>query len=448
MSQNAKPRIIDISGEDQRDAKKLSALFDEEIHSSPALRKLLLAVVALIFVFVGWSFVTDVEELAKARGELKPTMNVQKIQTLEGGLLEQIAVKRDDFVNQGDLIASFLGTSLSKDTTQVETRLSALQINLERLGALVDNRSPDFSQFDQYPNLVNEARELYFNQAKLNQQRIVVKQQQLNRLQTELAGHESQIPATESELATARTILAREEAALKQHLVPALEVDEARNREAAADIAVKELKSRVNQTKRSIKVAEAELSSLGQEIIQESRKERNETLEKIRELNAEMGALQQRTREREIYATVTGYIKNVPETAIGSVIQPGGIVAEIVPSEGGVYMEARIQPRDVGFVKVGQQALVKIDSYDFSRFGAVKGKVNRISPSSFRNERDGSVYYVIEIKLDQQFVGDNKNHNLIPGMTGEVDVVTGQKTVFQYIAKPVFTGLNTAFSER
>ena len=111
-------------------------------------------------------------------------------------------------------------------------------------------------------------------------------------------------------------------------------------------------------------------------------------------------------------------------------------------------MEARIQPRDVGFVKVGQQALVKIDSYDFSRFGAVKGKVNRISPSSFRNERDGSVYYVIEIKLDQQFVGDNKNHNLIPGMTGEVDVVTGQKTVFQYIAKPVFTGLNTAFSER
>jgi len=145
---------------------------------------------------------------------------------------------------------------------------------------------------------------------------------------------------------------------------------------------------------------------------------------------------------------VSGFIKQLPDTRAGAVIAPGGTVAELVPSEGGVVMEVLVSPRDIGFVRIGQTTLVKVDAFDFSRFGSVPGKVKRISPSVFRQEQTGATYYKVDIQLDKAYVGNDVERQLIPGMTGEADIVTGRKTVFQYLAKPVFIGVDMAFHER
>jgi multidrug efflux pump subunit AcrA (membrane-fusion protein) len=111
-------------------------------------------------------------------------------------------------------------------------------------------------------------------------------------------------------------------------------------------------------------------------------------------------------------------------------------------------MEALVSPRDIGFIQPGQPVTAKIDSFDYSRFGSIAGKVAKVSPSSFKNESNGQTFYKVEITLAQDHVGSSEKHRLIPGMTGEADIVTGRKTVFQYLAKPIFLSMDTAFHER
>ncbi|MEJ2310348.1 MAG: HlyD family type I secretion periplasmic adaptor subunit [Gammaproteobacteria bacterium] len=449
MNTNKNPDIVAISGGDERPPHSLKTLLDEEGHATGKLRAVLLLIALLVIAFLAWSFIAKVEELAKARGEIKPVARVQQLQTQEGGILAELMVERDDFVEEGQVIARFISTNLDKDKAQAEIRRAALQISLERWGAVAEFTEPDFSAWrESYPVLVAEANALYQNQLMLNQARVDVRKEKLDQLKAQLEGLERELPSAEQEVASLREILERDSQAAETGLVSAIQVAEAKSRVASAEKELKAIESRIAETNNGIDGALSEIEQVTDEIIQEARTERSKLIEQVDELTAELDALNTRQGRREIVATVDGYIQNVPETKAGAVLQPGGIVAEIVPSEGGVIMEAMVTPRDIGFLRQGQKAIVKIDAFDFSRFGSVSGKVLRISPTAFKNERDGSSFYKVDIELEKQHMGSDEGRRLMPGMTAEADIVTGEKTVFQYIAKPVFIGLDTAFSER
>jgi HlyD family type I secretion membrane fusion protein len=449
MNTNKNPDIVAISGGDERPAHSLKTLLDEEGHATGKLRAVLLLIALLVIAFLAWSFIAKVEELAKARGEIKPVARVQQLQTQEGGILAELMVERDDFVEEGQVIARFISTNLDKDKAQAEIRRAALQISLERWGAVAEFREPDFSTWrESYPVLVAEARALYENQLMLNEARVDTRKEKLDQLEAQLDGLERELPSSEQEVASLTEILERDSKAAETGLVSAIQVAEAKSRVASAEKELKAIESRIAETKNSIEGALSEIEQVTDEIIQEARTERSKLIEQVDELTAELDALNTRQGRREIVATVNGYIQNVPETKAGAVLQPGGVVAEIVPSEGGVIMEAMVTPRDIGFVRQGQKAIIKIDAFDFSRFGSISGKVLRISPTAFKNERDGSSFYKVDIELEKQHIGSDEGRRLMPGMTAEADIVTGEKTVFQYIAKPVFIGLDTAFSER
>ncbi|MEJ2317252.1 MAG: HlyD family type I secretion periplasmic adaptor subunit [Gammaproteobacteria bacterium] len=449
MNTKKSPDIVAISGGDERPAHSLRTLLDEDGHTTGRMRRLLLLIAGLVIAFLVWSFIAKVEELAKARGEIKPVSRVQQLQTEEGGILAELMVERDDFVEQGQVIARFISTNLEKDKAQAEIRRAALEISLERWGAVAEFRESDFSKWEEtYPVLVSEARALYQNQLMLNQARVDTRKEKLDQLKAQLDGLEQQLPNAEQQVLSLKDILERDKTGAETGLVSAIQVSEAEQRVASAEEELTGIKSRIAEVKNSIDGALSEIEQATDEIIQEARTERSKLIEQVDELTAELDALNTRQGRREIVATVDGYIQNVPETKAGAVLQPGGIVAEIVPSEGGVIMEAMVTPRDIGFVRQGQKAVVKIDAFDFSRFGSVSGKVLRISPTAFKNERDGSSFYKVDIELEKQHMGPDGGRMLMPGMTAEADIVTGEKTVFQYIAKPVYIGLDTAFSER
>jgi HlyD family type I secretion membrane fusion protein len=449
MNTEKKPDIVAISGGDERPAHSIKTVLDDDGRASGRMRRLLLLVAGLVIAFLVWSFLAKVEELAKARGEIKPVSRVQQLQTEEGGILAELLVERDDYVKAGDVIARFISTNIEKDRTQAEIRRAALQISLERWRAVAEFSEPDFSQFaDDYPRLVAESRALYQNQVMLNQARVDTRKEKLEQLESQLEGLKSEIPSATQQVTSLKDVLERNREGAEKGLVAAIQVSEAEQRVASAEKELKQIEARIAETEQSIDGALAEIEQLSDEITQEARNERSDIIEKIDELTAEIEALETRQGRREIIATVTGYIQNIPETRAGAVLQPGGIVAEIVPTEGGVVMEAMVSPRDIGFVREGQKAVVKVDAFDFSRFGSISGKVDRISPTAFKNERDGSSFYKVDIRLDKQHIGQDEGRSLMPGMTGEADIVTGEKTVFQYIAKPVYIGLDTAFSER
>jgi HlyD family secretion protein/adhesin transport system membrane fusion protein len=168
----------------------------------------------------------------------------------------------------------------------------------------------------------------------------------------------------------------------------------------------------------------------------------------LRQVEEELAALKERVAETVVRSPVSGTVQSVPKTRVGEVIEPGGKVAEIVPGDEGLHLVVRLAPRDVGFVHQGQPAKIKIDAFDYSRYGALDGTVERVSPTTFVDER-GVAYYEIDVGLDRSYFGDDpEQYALVPGMTGEADIKTGDKTVFQYMWKPVYTNLDLAFTER
>jgi membrane fusion protein, adhesin transport system len=133
---------------------------------------------------------------------------------------------------------------------------------------------------------------------------------------------------------------------------------------------------------------------------------------------------------------------------VGGVIPPGAIITEIVPLDKELVVEAKIQPRDVGHVRIGQPVTVKVTTYDFSRYGGITGELKDVSASTFLDEQ-GEPYYKGIVELDRNYVGKDPMHNrVMPGMTVQADIKTGKKTLFSYLLKPVYSSVSTAFRER
>ncbi|MFA0232513.1 HlyD family efflux transporter periplasmic adaptor subunit, partial [Vibrio sp. 10N.261.45.A7] len=176
--------------------------------------------------------------------------------------------------------------------------------------------------------------------------------------------------------------------------------------------------------------------------------DRSKAVSDLSALNARVRSSQAKLTNTMLVSPLQGLVQSLPSTQNGGVIQPGGTVVEIVPVGGKADFKARLSPRDIGFVSVGQPTRIKIDAFDYSRFGALKGEVESISPTTSQSER-GEIYYEVVVSVDTPYFRNNpESFSILPGMTGEVDITTGEKSVFQYLWKPIYTNVSVAFGER
>ena len=158
--------------------------------------------------------------------------------------------------------------------------------------------------------------------------------------------------------------------------------------------------------------------------------------------------LESQVERLNIRSPVHGSVKGLKISTIGGVIDPSQVVMQIVPIEGGLMVETRIQPRDIGHIKPGLDVNVKVSSYDFSRYGTVRGKLDYISATTFENET-GDRYYLGRVSLEKNYVGnDPKQYIIIPGMTVQAEIVTGSKSILDYLLRPVHKSVTSSFSER
>jgi len=210
----------------------------------------------------------------------------------------------------------------------------------------------------------------------------------------------------------------------------------------------------IAQTKSRLSVADAEireyqnrLSSLG---LNQNDKI-NERLDAIiadKAQNTELlREMEDRYQRLSIRAPVGGVVKGLAVNTIGAVIRPGETLMEIVPTGDELVVEVKIPPQHIGHLKLGQKVKVKLSSYDFSRYGLVNGTLEQISATTFSGE-GGERYYQGRIRLEHNYVGRDKDKHIMPGMTVMAEIITGEKTILQYLLKPIHNSLKTAFSER
>ena len=421
----------------------------EEAGSSGLVRIALITISLVICAFVAWSAVTRVDEIAVTSGEAIPDGRVQTIQHQEGGTILEIPVIDGQIVEADQLLIRLDPTLVNAELEQQKARLVSLQLQAERHRAVGEGREPDFSFAPlEFLNEIQDQRQIYEGQLSATENRRKVLMDQIAQREAELDTYREQeqtllrnLSILEDELAMRGDLYQKGLSSRTVYLDVQREVND-----AVGDLAA--LTSQRKQTEEALAESRNRLAEANTNI-------REQALDQMGDLQAEIAALRQalqrirvRIRRHDVRAPVRGVVKGLQANTIGGVIPPGGILMELVPLGKELLIETRITTRDIGHVSVGDPVTVKVSTYDFARYGGITGELRDISATTYLDE-EGEPYYRGIIVLDKDYVGQDPNQNkVIPGMTVQADIRTGEKTLFEYILKPIYASVNESFRER
>ncbi len=421
----------------------------EESGTHPLINFTIFLVCAACLSFLLWASITRIDEIAVTEGQIVPTGLIQTVQHLEGGIVEDLMVKEGELVDAGQPLLRLSPAAANADLDQTRAREVGLRLKAERLRAFAEERQPDFSfagpGFDQ---LVADNQAIFNTQSQARDTTRAVILSQIDQ-------RTSDIHMLERQLQTGRKQVAAigEEAGIREELLAkglASKVTALENRRELARVEGELARTTDQITTAREALGEAERKLIDQKtgVYRQTMDDLGATVSELAQVEESLGRLEDRVKRLVVTAPVRGYVKGLKVNNPGAVIAPGGTVADIVPSDGPMKVESRVQPRDVGYLKAGQPVKVKVSTYDFARFGAITGHISTISAASFLTEK-GEAYFLAQIALDADYVGnDPAQHKISPGMTVEADVVTGDKTLLQYLLKPIFTQTQGAFHER
>ncbi|CTQ62410.1 HlyD family type I secretion periplasmic adaptor subunit [Roseibium album] len=398
--------------------------------------------------FLGWSIVGQVREVAKASGEIVPAGKIQTVGHLEGGIVAEVLVEEGQLVEKGTPLVRLQEAATSNDLEKVRTRLQFLAREEQRLtnySREEKNGDPRFSgDFD-----FSEAQ-----QAALEAQKKAIEQEQqalkarINEKEAELASVLERISFQRTQVEIEQEKFAIQESLFDQGYTSKRRFLDAKSAHQIAQSELSELIGRKGRAEAQLAEAKASLERFIAVEAEELAEERSRVVQERSELAFE--AEKQRDRFDRLYvrAPASGHVKTLNLKGPGSVVAPGDVVAEIVPSDSNLVAEVRVSPRDIGHVEVGDEAEIAVTTFDPNIQGTLKGEVSVVSASSFRDEY-GNYYFKAKIPLSSNMIGKGSQEETIsPGMVVDAKIVTGSKSVMQYLLKPVTRAIGDPLSER
>lgn len=417
---------------------------------NPLLAKLVIGTVGVVVVtFMIWAAVTRIDEIAVTVGKVVPTGQVQVVQHLNGGVVAEILVREGDAVSEGTLLIRLDASSLEMELQEMRLREMALRLQAQRLYAFATQQEPAFPDVGpDYENLVMDQHSVYRAQVQARTEAAHVLQSRIQQKQNEV----ELLSKQETTLATKVTLL-REEFALRKRLterglsskVSFLEIRRTLN-QAEGDLAQIALKNQL--TRHALEESQVNLRELVAQLSSQAMTEMSAVRAEHAQVQEALKRLESRVEGTQITAKVAGIVQSLGVHSPGGVVAPRAVLLEIVPLDRELVVEARVSGRDIGHVKANQPVNVKLTAYDFARYGGVSGWLRQISPSTFLDER-GEPYYKAVIVLDKAYVGsDAFSRPILPGMTVQANIMTGNKTIMEYLLKPIYTSVQQALQER
>lgn len=403
----------------------------------------------LIISLVVWGSLISVNEVAIAEGEVIPAGLIHNVQHLEGGIVAKLHVRNSDRVRAGDTLISFDPSASASELRQMLTRQAGLQLQGERLQALVEKREPDFSKVgDEYHDLAEKQRTIYLAQVSRLDSELAVVDSQVSQRRSELTRQENQVSALRKELKIYKEQVEIRTALSKKGTVSRTELLSSQSRLAEAESEMRKTVDGIDVARTAIEEAEQRRLEIYSRFNQDIELEAGKVANELAEVTGTLIRLRDRVERLELRAPVDGIIQGLVVSSNNAVVAPGEVIMQVVPVEDELIVEARIQPKDIGHVHSGQTADVKFTSYDTSRFGSLTGTVDRISASTYLDD-ERNPYYRAELKLEHNYLGsDPEQLKILPGMTVTADIRTGEKTILDYLLKPVTRGFTNAFKER
>jgi adhesin transport system membrane fusion protein len=410
-------------------------------------RALLRALVWISVLFLIWASVAKVAEVTRGDGKIIPFSQVQILQSMDGGVISELLVHEGDEVQKDQVLIRIDQTRFMSSVNESRAQYLSLLAKAARLRALAEETPFELPEdvIKEDPATAEEERRLYESKKEeLNGLVSVSKQQMIQRQQeqVELVAKKEQAAKayelTAKELSATRPLLASGAVSDVEILRLERDVSKYRGERDMASAQIARVSSAVTEFTR--KVQEVELTFRN-----DARKDLSETMGKLNSLSQGSVGLSDKLARSVIRSPVKGIVKRLMVNTVGGVVQPGKDIIEIVPLEDNLLVEARIQPKDIAFLRPGLKATVKVSAYDFVIYGGLEGTLENIGADTVIDEK-GNAFYTVKIKTKQSTLG--KNMPIMPGMVVEVDILTGEKSVLSYLLKPVLRAKARALTER
>jgi HlyD family secretion protein/adhesin transport system membrane fusion protein len=431
---------------DQRVAQPLEL----EDGRPPGLRSATLYVISFATIgVVLWAAIAEVREIAVASGELTPTGKIQSVQHFDGGIVEEVLVKAGSHVKAGDAIIRLKPRLVSSDFNQLRGRMAWLELEEARLYAEQSGDRPNFNaQSTEYPDLVLRQEQTYTANMQERATIVAALDMRIAALQAQVAALVREIEDLQAESETHREMFIMQRDLAEKGRTPRRVLLEAKASFQRASTALAAAAVQLAETKKDLADAVGEKERTGAKTQKDLADQRAKNIEQRLELTHQLDKLSDRYDRLLVRAPVDGFVKEVMPKGAGSVIQPGQLIAEIVPKGQNLFAEVKIQPRDVGHIKAGDPAELEVTTFDVNVQGKIKGKVTNVSASSFKSET-GEPYFRGEISFDMAAQEDPIGRvTLIPGMVVEANIITGSKSILRYLLKPIYRSIDRAFTER
>ena len=411
---------------------------------------LLWGITIAILSMMIWAYFTQVETVSHSMGKVIPSGKLQVVQNLEGGIVQGIHVQAGQRVKEGQMLVSLSETQFESDLQTRKQQAKSLAAKLARLKAESDGSALKFDKsfMDETPEYVRTETLAYESRSVQLKSQIEMVQAQLEQKLQELQEMRITQITAEKTLKLGREELEILAKMVSRGLEPKLELIRLERTLADAEGRALTAKASIEKLKAAINEAKARKDSVIGQFRSDAQAELNKSLSEFRALQESLPALEDKKGRTEIRSPVAGVVNRVMVSTLGGVVKPGEPIAEVVPEGDKLVFESMVLPTDIGFVKVGQIARIKVSAYDFSIFGAMTGTVTRISADATTNERGESFYLArIETTSPELEVRGSKLA-VMPGMQAQVDIITGYKTIWDYLLKPVIAVRENAFRER
>ncbi|MCF8479305.1 MAG: HlyD family type I secretion periplasmic adaptor subunit [Rhodospirillum sp.] len=419
-------------------------------HPLPTWRRFAWTVMALFGAFLIWASQAQLDEVATAPGEVAPEGKTKIIQHLEGGIITEIFVQEGDSVTAGAPLVRLTLPTTSMNREEIVARLDALRLSQARLAAEAEGTTLSFP-----PEIAERRPELVKTEREAHEARLKELGSSLKVLVTQKTQRQNEAKELEAQLTAARANLeiTQERYGISANLMK----DGLTNRMNHLEIAgaLTDLKGQIQALEPAIERAKAAIGETEERERETLFSFRREALEMTGQAEQEISRLtEMMTRANDqqgrtlITAPTKGVVKNVKHSTIGGVINPGEAIMEIVPVEDTLIVNARLSPMDRGYVTEGQKATVKVSTFDYARYGGLEGTVTLVAPDTTIDDK-GQAFYRVQVRTRETHLGDKAGeYEIKPGMEAIVDIHTGERTVMEFLVKPVLKLRHEAFRER
>jgi len=431
--------------------------FDDELYDIMQPKEGRIVIVALglaILFFLIWAGVTKLDEVTRAEGRVIPSSNTQTIDTSTQGTVSELLVRVGEPVEAGQLLVRLDDTMSSSDVGQLEAqwytlRAQRVRLNIEYNGGAAEEFACPADVLQAAPDTCQSERQL--TEARLNalHDRQETLTQQLTQRRANLAEAEARIATYEEGLSLAQQQRNVIRPLVNDNVLPQTELLE-------AERAVSEQRGQLAAARQASVSAEAAVAEAESELRGILSSFREESLTHLNDVNEQIGVIGEtlrgatdRVMRAEIRSPVSGTVNSVAITTLGTYVAPGDTLLTIVPRDDALLIEARVQPSDIAFIRTGQSANVKVTAYDFSIYGGLDAEVTYVSPDSVFDPEREQTYFVVHLEADQSFLESRGQELPIsPGMVAQAEIITGRKSILDYLLKPITRAWGRALRER